>query len=49
MDIEVYNSLTPSEKKKQQNDPQTRKIAEDANRVYSNPDSTIDQILYYSK
>jgi len=49
MDIEVYNSLTPSERKKQQNDPQTRKIAEDANRVYRDPNSTIDQILYYSR
>jgi len=49
MDIEVYNSLTPSERKKQQDDPQFRKISEDASRVYRDPNSTIDQILYYSR
>lgn len=48
-DIGVFNSLTPSDTKKMQNDPSYRKFVETKKNVMNNPDAKIDDILEYSR
>lgn len=47
-DIRVFNSLTPSEKAKKQNDPKFMNFVEQQNKIFSNPDIDLDELLKYS-
>jgi len=47
--IEVFNSLTASEKAKRQNDPDFINFIEEQSKVYSDPDADIFEVLQYSK
>ncbi len=47
-DIRVFNSLTPSEKSKKQNDPKFMNFVEKQNEIFSNPDIDINELLKYS-
>lgn len=48
-DIAVYNSLTPSDTKKSQNNPLFRKFIEDKNAIMSNPDAPFADVIKYSQ
>lgn len=47
-DIEVFNSLTPSDKKKTQNDPLYNQFIDKKKEIMSNKDAKIEDILAYS-
>ena len=47
-DIQVFNDLTPSEKAKKQSDPKFQSFIDAQNKVYTNPDASINDILEYS-
>lgn len=49
VDIKVFNSLTDSEKKKQQNNPDYRSFIRKQSEVYEDPDADIFDVLEYSK
>lgn len=48
-DMEVYNGLTPSDKKKLQNDPGYRQAVNYKNEVLKNPDASIQDIMDVSR
>lgn len=48
-DIEVYNSLTPSQKKDYINDPWYIKATETKERIFNDPKAPIEEVLRYSR
>lgn len=48
-DISVFNSLTPSEKKKMQNDPNYNRFNDEKKQIMQDPDASIYDIMSYSE